>query len=294
MLKPGDEVVVLPSGMTSTIAGIDLFDQEIDEAFPPMSVTVRLDDDVDVSRGDMICPAVKNAPKPSQDIDAMICWMTNEPLRPRQKLAIKHTTRTGRALVKDIQYRLDVNTLHRDQETKELGLNEIGRVQLRTTVPLLCDPYSKNRTTGSFILIDEATGVTVGAGMIIPSQLMARSPRGRASCWRPPSWRSRSTSGRPSSPSRRCWATSARTPGCPSALAGLLTDAAGALLRRVRARRAAAGPADRPGDGRRALAGAARRRHRAAAADPGRRCCSPAACSPARRSPSPTCCCRPT
>ena len=130
-----------------------------------MSVTVRLEDDVDVSRGDMIA-RVKNAPKPSQDIDAMICWMTNEPLRPRQKLAIKHTTRMGRALVKDIQYRLDVNTLHRDQETKELGLNEIGRVQLRTTVPLLCDPYSKNRTTGSFILIDEATGVTVGAGMI--------------------------------------------------------------------------------------------------------------------------------
>ena len=165
VLKPGDEVVVLPSGMTSTIEGIDLFDQEIDEAFPPMSVTVRLADDVDVSRGDMIA-RVKNAPKPSQDIDAMICWMTNEPLHPRQKLAIKHTTRMGRALVKDIQYRLDVNTLHRDQDTKALGLNEIGRVQLRTTVPLLCDPYSKNRTTGSFILIDEATGVTVGAGMI--------------------------------------------------------------------------------------------------------------------------------
>ncbi len=165
VLKPGDDVLVLPSGMTSKIAGIDLFDKEIDEAFPPMSVTVRLEDDVDVSRGDMICRP-QNAPKPSQDIDAMICWMTNEPLRPRQKLAIKHTTRTGRALVKDIQYRLDVNTLHRDKETKELGLNEIGRVQLRTTVPLLCDPYSKNRSTGSFILIDEATGVTVGAGMI--------------------------------------------------------------------------------------------------------------------------------
>ena len=165
VLKPGDDVLVLPSGMTSKIAGIDLFDQEVAEAFPPMSVTVRLEDDVDVSRGDMICRP-QNAPKPSQDIDAMICWMTNEPLRPRQKLAIKHTTRTGRALVKDIQYRLDVNTLHRDKETKELGLNEIGRVQLRTTVPLLCDPYSKNRTTGSFILIDEATGVTVGAGMI--------------------------------------------------------------------------------------------------------------------------------
>ena len=165
VLKPGDEVVVLPSGMTSKIQGIDLFDKEVAEAFPPMSVTVRLEDDVDVSRGDMIA-RVNNAPKPSQDIDAMICWMTNEPLRPRQKLAIKHTTRTGRAMVKDVQYRLDVNTLHRDQETKELGLNEIGRVQLRTTVPLLCDPYSKNRTTGSFILIDEATGVTVGAGMI--------------------------------------------------------------------------------------------------------------------------------
>lgn len=165
ILKPGDEVVVLPSGMTSKIAKIDLFDKEITEAFPPMSVTVHLEDDVDVSRGDMIA-RVKNAPTPSQDIDAMVCWMTNSPLQPRQKLAIKHTTRTGRALVKDIQYRLDVNTLHRDQATNELGVNEIGRVTLRTTVPLLCDPYSKNRTTGSFILIDEATGVTVGAGMI--------------------------------------------------------------------------------------------------------------------------------
>ncbi|MDQ6935006.1 MAG: GTP-binding protein [Actinomycetota bacterium] len=165
ILKPGDEIVVLPSGMTSTIEGIDLFDAEIAEAYPPMSVTVRLTDDVDVSRGDMIA-RVRNAPTPSQDIDAMVCWMTNAPLRPKQKLAIKHTTRTARALIKDVQYRLDVNTLHRDQDTHELGLNEIGRVQLRTTVPLLCDPYSKNRTSGSFILIDEATGVTVGAGMI--------------------------------------------------------------------------------------------------------------------------------
>src|ERR671910_206813 len=165
VLKKGDEIVVLPSGMTSTISKVELFDQEISEAFPPMSVTIHLEDDVDVSRGDMIARP-KNAPKPSQDIDAMVCWMTNEPLRPRQKLSIKHTTRTGRAMVKDIQYRLDVNSLHRDQEAGELGLNEIGRVQLRTTVPLLCDPYSKNRTTGSFILIDEATGVTVGAGMI--------------------------------------------------------------------------------------------------------------------------------
>jgi sulfate adenylyltransferase large subunit len=165
VLKAGDEVVVLPSGMTSIIEAIDVFDEQVEQAFPPMSVTVRLADDVDVSRGDMIA-RVNNAPTASQDIDAMICWMTNEPLRPRQKLALKHTTRMGRALVKDVQYRLDVNTLHRDSETKELALNEIGRVQLRTTMPLLCDPYSKNRTTGSFILIDEATGVTVGAGMI--------------------------------------------------------------------------------------------------------------------------------
>jgi bifunctional enzyme CysN/CysC/sulfate adenylyltransferase subunit 1 len=165
VLKPGDEVLVLPSGFTSRIAGIDLFDQQISEAYPPMSVTIRLEDDLDVSRGDMLCRP-QNAPTPSQDIDAMVCWMTNAPLKPRQKLAIKHTTRTGRVMVKDIQYRLDVNTLHRDQETKELGLNEIGRVQMRTTVPLLCDPYAKNRTTGSFILVDEATGVTVGAGMI--------------------------------------------------------------------------------------------------------------------------------
>jgi sulfate adenylyltransferase subunit 1 len=165
ILKPGDDVLVLPSGFTSKIAGIDLFQSELDEAYPPMSVTVRLEDDIDVSRGDMICRP-QNAPTPSQDIDAMVCWMSSTPLRPRQKLAIKHTTRTCRTLIKDVQYRLDVNSLHRDLETKHLGLNEIGRVQLRTTVPLLCDSYETNRSTGSFILIDEATGVTVGAGMI--------------------------------------------------------------------------------------------------------------------------------
>jgi sulfate adenylyltransferase large subunit len=165
VLKPGDDVVVLPSGMPSRIQAIDAFDTEVPEAFPPMSVTVRLEDDVDVSRGDMICRQ-NNAPTPTQDIDAMVCWMSPQSLQPRQKLAIKHTTRTARAMVKDIQYRLDVNTLHRDQDTHELGLNEIGRVQLRTTAPLLTDPYSKNRTTGSFILVDEATGATVGAGMV--------------------------------------------------------------------------------------------------------------------------------
>ncbi|MBM6402873.1 GTP-binding protein [Phycicoccus sp. CSK15P-2] len=165
VMRPGDEVMVLPSGLTSKIAGIDLYDQELDAAYPPMSVVVRLEDDLDVSRGDMIC-RVKNAPDAGQDIDAMVCWMTREPLRPRQKLAIKHTTRLARTMVKDIQYRLDINTLHRDQETQELGLNEIGRVTLRTTQQVFTDPYEQNRVTGSFILIDEATGVTVGAGMI--------------------------------------------------------------------------------------------------------------------------------
>ena len=97
----------------------------------------------------------------------MVCWMHKDALKVRDKLAIKHTTRSGRALVKNLQYRLDVNSLHRDQEATELGLNEIGRVQLRTTAPLLTDEYAKNRTTGSFILINEATGVTVGAGMIL-------------------------------------------------------------------------------------------------------------------------------
>ena len=165
VLKPGDEVMVLPSGLTSRIAGIDLFDREVEEAYPPMSVVVRLEDDLDVSRGDMICRP-HNQPDQSQDVDAMVCWMTKEPLRPRQKLAIKHTTRTARAVVQDVQYRLDINTLHRDADTHELGLNEIGRVRLRTTQQLLTDPYEQNRVTGSFILIDEATGVTVGAGMI--------------------------------------------------------------------------------------------------------------------------------
>ncbi|MFJ6131749.1 sulfate adenylyltransferase subunit 1 [Janibacter terrae] len=165
VLKPGDEVVVLPSGMTSTIEAIDLHDQELSEAYPPMSVTVRLTDDVDVSRGDMIA-RVNNQPQPIQDIDAMVSWMSSTPLRPRQKLAIKHTTKTARTMVKEVQYRLDVNSLHRDKDAGELLLNEIGRVTLRTTQPLLVDDYEQNRTTGSFILIDEATGATVGAGMI--------------------------------------------------------------------------------------------------------------------------------
>lgn len=165
VLKTGDEIMVLPSGLRSRIAAIDLHDQQIDEAFPPMSVTVRLEDDLDVSRGDMICRPM-NSPEPSQDIDAMICWMVPAPLRVGRKLGIKHTTNTARAVIRNIQYTMDINTLHRDLDANELALNDIGRVQMRTTQPLLCDPYAANRATGSFILIDEATGTTVGAGLI--------------------------------------------------------------------------------------------------------------------------------
>jgi bifunctional enzyme CysN/CysC len=137
----------------------------VEEAFAPMAVTVRLTDDVDVSRGDLICrPA--NAPQVTQDLDALVCWMTDEPLHPRRRIAVKHTTRTVRAMVKELQYRLDVNTLHRDQEATELGLNDIGRVRIRTTQPLFADDYARNRVTGRFILIDEATNATVGAGML--------------------------------------------------------------------------------------------------------------------------------
>jgi bifunctional enzyme CysN/CysC len=168
VLKPGDEIVVLPSGLTSRIAAIETMDGPVDEAFPPMSVTVRLEDNLDISRGDMICrPA--NQPSNSQDVSAMVCWMSEAAsLLPRQKLAIKHTTRTARAMVKEINYRVDVDTLHRDESANALTLNEIGRVQLRTTVPLFHDEYRRNRSTGSFILIDETTGVTVGAGMTLP------------------------------------------------------------------------------------------------------------------------------
>ncbi len=170
VLKPGDEVMVLPSGLTSTIAAIDTADGAVPEAFPPMSVTVRLTDEIDISRGDMICRP-HNAPTPAQDIEAMICWMDESaPLRVGAKYSIKHTTRSARAVVRGLQYRLDVNTLHRDETADQLTLNEIGRVKLRTTVPLLADEYRRNRTTGGFILIDETTNRTVAAGMVIEAR----------------------------------------------------------------------------------------------------------------------------
>jgi bifunctional enzyme CysN/CysC len=167
VFKPGDEVMVLPAGFTSTIASIETFDGPVDEAYSPMSVSIRLTDDIDISRGDMICRP-HNRPTVGQDIDAMVCWMDeSSPLVARSKLAIKHTTRSARCLVKDLQYRLDINSLHRDESAAALKLNEIGRVSLRTTAPLFYDEYRRNRGTGSFILIDEGTNRTVGGGMIL-------------------------------------------------------------------------------------------------------------------------------
>ena len=168
VLKPGDEVMVLPSGLTTRIAGIDSADGPVEEAFAGMSVVVRLEDDVDVSRGDMICRP-HNAPAPTQDIDAMVCWMSDQPLAPGQRLAVKHTTRQARVVVREVMYRLDVNTLHRDEKANGLRLNEIGRLRLRSTAPLFADAYTRNRLTGGFILIDEATNATVGAGMLTPA-----------------------------------------------------------------------------------------------------------------------------
>jgi len=166
VLKVGDEVLALPSGFTTTVTAIETMDGPVDEAFPPMAVTVRLADDLDISRGDLLCRP-HNAPQVTQDLDAMICWMTDKPLQPRTKLVIKHTTRTARALVKQLRYRLDVNTLHRQEGAASLGLNDVGRVVLRTTQPVFADEYRRNRATGGFVLIDEATNATVAAGMIV-------------------------------------------------------------------------------------------------------------------------------
>ncbi|NEW38080.1 adenylyl-sulfate kinase [Nocardia cyriacigeorgica] len=167
VFKPGDEVTVLPSGLTTTVRSIyGPGGAPIDEAFPPQAVTVQLADELDVSRGDLICrPA--NRPHTGRDLDAMVCWFADDAtLTPGATYTIRHTTRSAPVEVRSLDYRLDVNTLHRDEHAAALSLNEIGRVQLRTRQPLLFDPYRRNRSTGSFILVDDTTGNTVGAGMI--------------------------------------------------------------------------------------------------------------------------------
>jgi sulfate adenylyltransferase large subunit len=169
VIRPGTDVIVLPSGRKTKIKALDSFEGELDVAFPNMSVTVRLEDDIDISRGDMIVDA-DEAPTVAREFEAMVCWMSEEPMRPGGRYVIHHTTRSAKAIIDKLEYRVDVNTLDRDTDAGELALNEIGRVHLRSSAPLVVDPYSRNRTTGSFILIDEATNDTVGAGMIRSSR----------------------------------------------------------------------------------------------------------------------------
>jgi len=170
VFRPGDPVAVLPGGDRSRIASIDTFEGAVQEAFPPMSVTMRLEDALDVSRGDMIC-RTHNRPKVDRRFEAIVCWMAEEPLVVGGRYAIKHTTRSAKAIVEELRYRIDVNSLHRDESAEQLQLNEIGRMALCTSVPMAFDEYRRNRTTGSFILIDEIANGTVGAGMIIEAHV---------------------------------------------------------------------------------------------------------------------------
>lgn len=164
--KKGDSVVHLPSGFATKVAGIHTFNGEVEEAFAPMSVTLTLEDDIDISRGDMLVRE-NNMPEEGQDIELMVCWMSETPLQLRGKYALMHTTRDTRCIVKEVRYKVDINTLHKLEDEKVLGLNDIGRISIRTTNRLFFDDYRRNRNTGSVIIIDEATNNTVGAGMII-------------------------------------------------------------------------------------------------------------------------------
>src|SRR3712207_6555973 len=166
VFRAGDDVLVLPSGARSRVAAVDTYDGGSEEAFAPMSVTLRLEDDLDVSRGDLICRP-QNRPLLERDVDAMVCWMSETSMESGGRYVVKHTTRTTRAVVTEVLHRIDVDTLHRDEAADRLELNDIARLTLRTAVPLALHPYRRNRTTGSFILIDEATNDTVAAGMLL-------------------------------------------------------------------------------------------------------------------------------
>jgi sulfate adenylyltransferase subunit 1 len=165
VFRKGDQVQVLPSGFSSTIKGIHIGGQEVEECFAPQSVAITLEDEIDISRGDMLV-SPNNQPETTQDLDVMLCWFNERPLQPGGKYALKHTTRDARCMVKEVTYKMDINTLHK-AEDKHIGMNDIGRVKLRTTVPLAVDTYKRNRHTGSLILIDEGTNETVAACMVV-------------------------------------------------------------------------------------------------------------------------------
>ena len=166
VFKPGDEVMHLPSGLTTKIKTVETIDGQLQEAFPPMSVTMTLEDNIDISRGDMIVKP-NNQPEVGQDIELMLCWLNEKKMTPGGKYSIKHTTKDARCVIKDVRYKININTLHKIEDDKTIGLNDIGRVLIRTTSPLFYDSYNKNRITGSVILVDEFTNETVGAGMIL-------------------------------------------------------------------------------------------------------------------------------
>ena len=166
IFRKGDEVTIMPSGFTSKIKSIDTLDKELEEAFAPMSVSITLEDDIDVSRGDMIVRS-NNKPEASQDIEVMLCWLNNDGAKPRAKYTIKHTSNDQKAMIKEVVYKYNINTLDRIHDDKELKMNDICKVKIRTTKPLMVDSYRENRTTGSIILVDDATNETVAAGMIV-------------------------------------------------------------------------------------------------------------------------------
>lgn len=166
VFKKGDDITVLPSGFSSKIKTVEFAGKELEEAFSPMSITMTLEDEIDIGRGDMIV-RTGNMPEVSQDIDAMICWMDDKrPLQLNGKYTLLHTSKNCRCIVKEVVYKMDINNLHKLEDDKNIGLNDIGRIRLRTTKPLFFDSYNRNRITGSFVLVDEATNVTVAACMI--------------------------------------------------------------------------------------------------------------------------------
>jgi bifunctional enzyme CysN/CysC len=169
VLRPGDDVVVLPSGQHSRIAGIDTFDGPVAEAFPPMSVALRLEDDIDVSRGSTIARA-QNQPAVSSSFEALLCWMSEQPLSPQRRYLVKHTTRTASVSAIEMRYRIELDQLHRDESASTLELNDLGRVRMELSAPLVFDSYRRNKITGSLIVIDEATNETVAAGTILDTE----------------------------------------------------------------------------------------------------------------------------
>ena len=166
IFRPGDAVTVLPSGLTSTIKSVDVYGETLKEAYAPMSVSITLEDDIDISRGDMIVKE-NNQPLVSQDLDVMICWLNGKKPQPGAKYFLRQATSEVRSMIKEIVYKMDINTLHRMEEDTSINMNDIARVKIRTTKPVAYDPYRKNRSTGSLILVDESTNETVAAGMIV-------------------------------------------------------------------------------------------------------------------------------